>query len=394
MVEENKLMDEDEELVDVDTNGQSQEKKRRTKKPFPTCPFEESLEFAEEIEKRAGRQQIRRLTLFDEIDRSPNSGISRMLVVNSGKYGLTIGGYNADFLQLTEDGHNATSSEVSPRVQLKAKVNLAIMNIDLLKKLYEQNINQKLHAHAVLVDKAIEMGLEEEQAEEVVNLFIENLKFVGLLKVLSGAERVISLDHLLDELPITIKESSEEYQKQETSGINKSLDFKETLITEAKFEEICFYITPIGDEGSEIRNHADLFYGTFIEPVVEKFNLKLVRADKIDKPGFITKQIIEYIHKSKLVIADLSFNNPNVFYELAIRHTKGLPVVQIMRTQDNIPFDVSQLRTIKIDCSSIYKLVPQIDSYKSQISNQVKKALEEPDSSDNPLTNFSSNSKS
>lgn len=361
----------------VEEESDDQERRKKGKRPFPSCSFEESLEFAKEIESRSGKQQIRRLTLFDELGKSPGSGPSRMLVINSGKYGLTSGGYNSDFLQLTDEGYRATSSESSPRSRTRSLVDLSIMNVEILKALYDRNANQKLPAHAVLIDQAKELGIEENYAEEAVDLFIENLKFVGLLRVLSGAERIISVDHLLDEVSPTVNSFEHTEEKSIRTDQTSNPDFDQT----------CFYITPIGEEDSEIRQHSDLFYGTFIEPVVEKFNLKLIRADKIDKPGLITNQIIKYILNSKLVIADLSFTNPNVFYELAIRHTKALPTVQIIRSQDKIPFDVSQIRTIKIDCSSIYKLVPQIDSYISQISNQVKRALEEDNSSENPITN-------
>jgi len=106
----------------------------------------------------------------------------------------------------------------------------------------------------------------------------------------------------------------------------------------AQYETTCFYITAIGDEGSEYRQHSDLFLGSFVEPALEAFKLTVVRADAIDKPGVITKQIMDYLIKSRLVIADLSFHNPNVFYELAIRHAVRLPVVQLIRTCDKIPF--------------------------------------------------------
>ena len=113
----------------------------------------------------------------------------------------------------------------------------------------------------------------------------------------------------------------------------------------------------------------------------------------IDKPGVITRQIIDYLLKSRLVIADLSFHNPNVFYELAIRHTARLPVVQIVRAADKIPFDINQVRTIKIDTSDIYSLVPKIDTYRSEIASQVRRALEDPDSVDNPISTFYPNLK-
>lgn len=103
------------------------------------------------------------------------------------------------------------------------------------------------------------------------------------------------------------------------------------------------------------------FLGSIIEPAVEPFKLKVVRADAIDKPGF---------------------------YELAIRHMMRLPVVQIIRSADNVPFDMNQMRTIIIDDSDIYSLVPKIASYQSEISTQIRRAFDDPDSVDNPITTY------
>jgi hypothetical protein len=121
---------------------------------------------------------------------------------------------------------------------------------------------------------------------------------------------------------------------------------------------------------------------------MEQFSLTVLRADAIDKPGVITRQVIEYLLRARLVVVDLSFHNPNVFYELAIRHAARLPVVQLIRTADRIPFDVNQIRTVVIDTTDIYSLVPRIDSYRSEIANQVRRALDDPDSVDNPITIF------
>jgi hypothetical protein len=155
-----------------------------------------------------------------------------------------------------------------------------------------------------------------------------------------------------------------------------------------EMENVCFYISPIGDEDSEHRKHADLFLGSIVEPALEEFGLKVVRADMIGKPGMITAQIIDHILKAKLVIADLSFHNPNVFYELALRHISRLPIVQIIRIGDGIPFDLDQVRTIQIDTTDIYTLVPKLQSYKAEIATQVRAVLANPDSVDNPLSTY------
>jgi hypothetical protein len=223
--------------------------------------------------------------------------------------------------------------------------------------------------------------------EESVDTFIVNLRDVGLLKILSGAERVIPIDMALDELP-SISE-----QKRDTSieAFGGSSDLSPTFnapITSqsAEFETTAFYISPIGEENSETRKHADLFASSIVEPALEHSKLKLVRADKIDSPGIITRQILDYIINSRLVIVDLSFGNPNVFYELAIRHMMRKPTVQIMRARDRIPFDINQSRTIKIDDDNLYTFVPRLPVYISQISTQIRSALENSDSVDNPIS--------
>jgi hypothetical protein len=154
----------------------------------------------------------------------------------------------------------------------------------------------------------------------------------------------------------------------------------------ATFQTTCFYITAIGDADSEERKHSDLFLGNIVEPALASFGLKVVRADSIDRPGIITRQIIEYLLRSRLVIADLSFHNPNVFYELALRHAARLPIVQIIRVGDSLPFDIHQMRTIVVDNRDIYTLLPKIETYRSEIASQVRRALEAESEIDTPIS--------
>lgn len=111
----------------------------------------------------------------------------------------------------------------------------------------------------------------------------------------------------------------------------------------------CFVISPIGKDGDEIRKNADEVLKFIISPICEKYNYKVMRADKMANNGLITKAIIEQIISSDLVIADLTGNNPNVFYELAIRHSYRKPVIQIVKNIIKLPFDVANMRTISYD---------------------------------------------
>jgi hypothetical protein len=353
--------------------------RRRTQRPFPASAFEDALEFVRQLFQVGSGQPVRRLTLFDHLGKAPESGPSRMLITNSNRYGLTRGSSASEHLELTEDGLKAADDALPKREQRRAWARLAILDIDPFRLLYERFTNTRLPARAVLTDALMESGVAADAAEEGVDIFIVNLRFVGLLQTLSGAERIVTLDHLLDALPTSTIVSVA------PSAIGNE---QRNLVTQehAEFETTCFYVTPIDEEASEERRHSDLFLGNIVEPALQPFSLKVIRADAIDKPVMITRQVIEYLLRSRLVIADLSFHNPNVFYELAIRHAARLPVVQIIRAGDRLPFDVHQMRTIVIDNRDIYSLVPKIETYRSELGNQVRRAMAAEAEIDTPIS--------
>ena len=352
------------------------ERRGRRKGLFPASSFEEALVVANAVQKYASGQKVRRFTLFDQLGKSPDSGPSRQLITNSGKYGLTRGSYAAEYLELTPDGTLATSTDSPQREKLRARFRLAIERIAPFKALFEAQVGNRLPAGSVLEDLVKEHGVPDEDANECIDTFIVNAKFVGVLRPIAGAERIVSLAQVLEDLPVT--------QAAEASAITvlsqavAEAALHPEVAGRSDWEKTCFYISPIGEQDSEHRQHADLFLGSIVEPALEEFGLKVVRADKIGKPGMITSQIIEHIFKLKLVIADLSFHNPNVFYELCLRHVCRLPTVQVIRSIDKIPFDLDQFRTIKIDTTSIFTLVPNLQTYKAEIASQVRTALRIP----------------
>ena len=101
-------------------------------------------------------------------------------------------------------------------------------------------------------------------------------------------------------------------------------------------EKICFVIAPIGESDSDIRKRSDQVLKYIIRPAVESCGYRAVRADEVAEPGIITNQIIRHVVDDPLVIADLTGQNPNVFYELAIRPTRK-PLVQIINKVEDIP---------------------------------------------------------
>ena len=129
----------------------------------------------------------------------------------------------------------------------------------------------------------------------------------------------------------------------------------------------CFVIAPIGDAGSDIRKRSDQVLKHVITPAVESCGYNALRADQISEPGMITSQVIQHIVDDPLVIADLTGWNPNVFYELAIRHALRKPLVQMIKRGEQIPFDVAGTRTIYVD----HKDLDSVEEAKGEIVKQV-----------------------
>ena len=147
-------------------------------------------------------------------------------------------------------------------------------------------------------------------------------------------------------------------------------------------KQVAFVISPIGEPDSPTRKRADQILNYVIEPVVSEFGYKAIRADKISKPGVITSQIIDHLLNDHLVIADLTGRNPNVFYELAVRHTVRKPIIQMIQEGERIPFDVSTTRTIQIN----HEDLTSVDKATKELRRQIEAVEKNPTLVDSPIS--------
>jgi hypothetical protein len=355
-------------------------------------PFNEAAPLGMAIHQFASGQRVRRLTLLKQMQKSPTSGPTKQLITNSGKYKITTGSYAADWIALTPTGTVATEPGVLSKRKLKAQFALAIEGVAPFAQLYTEYKSKKLPSQEVMKDFLRESGVEEEVLQECVDTFVVNAKDLGLIQTLGGSETLFPIESRLDDL-------SEE--PPAAPGIGSDQNNANTVAPQATnsglsvspesgrtdWSRVCFVITAIGEEGSEQRRHADLFLNSLIEPALKESGLNVVRADKIGAAGMITSQVLEHVMRSRLAVVDLSFHNPNAFYEMALRHACGLPIVQVTRKCDKPPFDVNQVRTVVVDTSDIYTLVPKLETYRSEIATHVRAALAD-GTTGNPITVF------
>lgn len=294
---------------------------------------------------------------------------------------------------LVKDGDNLALSETGrkffapnyPEERQEALLK-AVTIPTILSKFYSE-YNGKLLPEGDFLDNVLEnrFGIPRDRVEEAKQIILANAQFAGIITSHANGKQTIRLDTALR----TDAQELDEVRNRQKASDAEIGDGSAQDRPPTSPDALCFYITPIGDEGTEIRRHADMLMRHLVEPAFENFGMKVVRADRIEKSGLISQQIFEHIVSAKFCIADLSFGNPNAFYELGVRHMTKLPTIQLIRKGDKIPFDVSQGRTITVDMSDIYTIMDRIESARKELVEHIKNYLdpsEKARSEDNPVS--------
>ncbi len=87
-------------------------------------------------------------------------------------------------------------------------------------------------------------------------------------------------------------------------------------------------------------------YSEVIQPISEEFGIQSIRADEAYGPGIIVADIARQIAEAKLVVAEITPANPNVYYEVGYAHALNKPTILIAEKGTDLPFDVSPFRVL------------------------------------------------
>lgn len=108
-------------------------------------------------------------------------------------------------------------------------------------------------------------------------------------------------------------------------------------------EPVCFVAMQFTDDYNAL-------YEEVIRPTCESFQYKVLRADDFYSSSTIIDDITRTIRECAIVIADVTPNNPNVFYEVGFAHGIGKPTILLSdRKREKLPFDISGVRTLFYD---------------------------------------------
>lgn len=183
-------------------------------------------------------------------------------------------------------------------------------------------------------------GIPSDRVEEFEAILLDNLRKASLIDESDGKRRVLDVSE-------TIKAASGEASDLKSRG----------KPTGVRTGDSCFVMQPF-------REPFGGYYSKVLVPAIEKAGLRPVRADDdIFATGKVVDQIWRGINDAKVLVAELTSRNPNVFYELGLAHALGKPVVLVSSTQEDVPFDLRHIRVIYYETSDPFwgqKLIEKI----------------------------------
>lgn len=171
-----------------------------------------------------------------------------------------------------------------------------------------------------LVDK---FGIPKDKVAEFKTIFFDTLNKAKLIEEHNGKLRLLDV-------------SGDVPAKSGSSDVLKKLGESVTL----EAGDSCFVMMPFS---APLGNYYEKVY----KPAIEKAGLKPVRADaEIFGTGKIMDQVWVGINAAKVLVAEMTTRNPNVFYELGLAHALKKPVVLVSSNEGDVPFDLKHIRVI------------------------------------------------
>src|SRR6266508_2628980 len=204
-------------------------------------------------------------------------------------------------------------------------------------------------------------GIPADKQEEFNAIFFESMDDAKLVELHNQKRRVLDVSQGAG----ISKEAATSLPKLERSVVVQQGDS-------------CFVMMPFADPVGG-------YYKIIYEPAIQKAGLNVVRADdEIFSTGTIMDQIWSGIHAAKVLVAELTGRNPNVFYELGLAHALQKPVVLVSSNEADVPFDVQHIRVIYYNVFDPFwgdKLISKIaENVLSAIQNPGEAILRKPPS--------------
>jgi hypothetical protein len=225
----------------------------------------------------------------------------------------------------------------------------AVLKAPDISEVYQNYRGENLPDDQFFVNTVVEnFKIPKESALEFKQIFLESLEAAQLLEKHSDKIRIVDIG-----ADVSSSSLSDKIKK-----VGKA--------SQVSPSDSCFvmqpFAPPLGD-----------YYEKIYKPAIEKAGLKAFRADAdIFGTGKIIDQVWRGISAAKVLIAELTTRNPNVFYELGLAHALKKPVILISADEKDVPFDLQHIRVVYYDKSDPFWGEKLLDKVAEKIASAVE----------------------
>lgn len=323
---------------------------------FPKNNLEDAIAIAKAIEEKNAGNPMPAKDLASAVGfRQSQDWRFLDLLRSANQYGLVTGTGASASIQIAKLGQDVVApSAASQRSEALLAAFRSVKDFEAVEKFYG---GKRIPEDEFFLNTLTrEFNIPRDRAEHFAKTFLENLKY---LRAFSAAPPPSESKSVPAEVSVTATPA----ERVPSPVVSKEPRVREFLDT-------CFVMMPFGA-------WFDRYYQEIYVPAIKDAGFEPVRADELFTTGSVVEQIWEQIEKAKLLLADLSGKNPNVFYELGLAHAAKKPVVFTASEVGDVPFDLRHLRVIIYDIRE-----PEWAArLRKSVTDYLRNAMKEPDKS-------------
>ena len=322
---------------------------------FPKNKLEDAIRLAQAIEEKNAGKPVKAGDLCKFVGFVNPDWRFLEVLKSANQYQLLEGSGATATVSLSSIGADIVAPSVPS--QRQSALLKAFLAVEQFKQVYEFYSGKKIPDDEFFANKLVrDFSVQRERVQTFIEVFMANLGFLRAFTKDSDGQPIVA-----SASPTPSSEVSPDgVPRPEIGGGPKSREFLDT----------CFVLMPFGD-------WFDVYFSQIYAQGCKDAGLEPIRADGLFTTGSVMEQIWEQIKRSKVLLAELSGKNPNVFYELGLAHALRKPVVFVTASLDDVPFDLRHLRVVVYDVRN-----PGWDlKLRQEITTYLKNARTEPDRS-------------
>lgn len=277
------------------------------------------------------------------------------LLRSANQYGLVDGTGATATVKLEQIGQDIVAPG-SPQDRQRA-LSSAFRNVEDFRRVEDFYRGKKLPEDEFFENTLFrEFKIPRDRVRTFIEIFTRNLDYLHAFRAEPGPESEPEADK-----KVSLADQSKEIISDENRRTRTFLDS-------------CFVMMPFG-------HWYDVYYKNIFIPAIKEAGLEPVRGDELFSTGSVIEQIWEQIQKAKILLADLTGKNANVFYELGLAHAACKPVVFTAASLDDVPFDLRHLRVVIYDVKDPFwgeKLTSNLTAYLKAAKNEPEKSVPQP----------------